>query len=50
MDTHNRLAAPFEHRFERSEVERWLVEEGLTPERVREDAGWIVLARRPFTS
>jgi SAM-dependent methyltransferase len=47
MDTHNRLSAPFEHRFDRTEIEAWLADAGLEAQSIRDDAGWMVVARRP---
>jgi SAM-dependent methyltransferase len=47
LDTFNRLHAPFEHRFVREDIDRWLADAGLVLQSVREDAGWMVVARRP---
>jgi len=50
LDTFNRLHAPFEHRFVRAEVDGWLAGAGLEVLHIREDAGWMVVARRPQPS
>ncbi|MGH2704397.1 MAG: class I SAM-dependent methyltransferase [Actinomycetota bacterium] len=47
LDTFDRLAAPLERRFVWSEIEPWFADAGLVVERVRENAGLFVLARRP---
>ena len=46
LDTFDRLSAPVEHRYSRPELEAMLVDAGLDVEKVREQAGWFVVARR----
>jgi SAM-dependent methyltransferase len=47
LDTHNRLSAPFEHRFGETDVRGWLDGAGFVIRSIREDAGWMVVAERP---
>jgi len=47
LDTFNRLHAPFEHRFVREDIVHWMDSEGLAVEHLHDDAGWMVVARRP---
>lgn len=47
LDTFDRLSAPLERRYLWEELEPWFQRAGLEVEAVREDAGLIVLARRP---
>ena len=47
LDTFDRLSAPLEKRYVWDEIEPWFRRAGLEVEAVREDAGLIVLARRP---
>ena len=47
LDTFDRLSAPLEKRYVWEEIEPWFQKAGLEVEAVREDAGLIVLARRP---
>lgn len=47
LDTFDRLSAPVEHRYVWSELEPWFRDAGLEVERVREEAGLFILARRP---
>lgn len=47
LDTFDRLSAPVEHRYVWADIEPWFQAAGLEVERVREDAGLFILARRP---
>ncbi|MDQ3964086.1 MAG: class I SAM-dependent methyltransferase [Actinomycetota bacterium] len=46
LDTFDRLSAPLEHRYTSSELRTALLRAGLQIEKIREDAGWFVVARR----
>lgn len=46
LDTFDRLSAPLENRYVRSEVEPWFTSAGLTVEAVRDDAGLFILGRK----
>lgn len=47
LDTFDRLSAPIEKRYLWHEIEPWFQAAGLDVQAVREDAGLVVLARKP---
>jgi SAM-dependent methyltransferase len=47
LDTFDRLSAPIEHRYVWTDVEPWFGAAGLRVERVRDEAGLFVVARKP---
>jgi SAM-dependent methyltransferase len=47
LDTFDRLSAPIEHRYVRSEITEWFSRAGLAIEAARDESGWFVTARKP---
>ncbi len=47
LDTFDRLSAPVEHRYVRSELAPWFADAGLVVDAARDETGWFVLAHRP---
>jgi hypothetical protein len=47
LDTFDRLSAPIEYRYVRSEITQMFSRAGLAIEAARDEAGWFVTARKP---